>query len=163
MKFITDNIISLLSLLISCASFVYNYLTNKFNLKIRTKTDKVFCDSNDVADNYNLILDTTFENRSKYPISIIKIKFNKYLAFDKEIFVRGGGGLKFDKPFRDEQKTFNLPLALSSFECKKGILSFSDNKPLKIYKFNILTIYTTRGKKYKIVKYPFLLNNKQIQ
>lgn len=157
MEFITDNIISLLSLLISCASFVYNYLTNKFNLKIRTKIDKVFCDPNDASDNYNLILDTTFENRSKYPISIIKIRFNKYLAFDKEIFVRGGGGLKFGKSFRDEQKTFNLPLTLNSFECKKGILNFSDNKPLKIHKFNILIVYTTRGKKYKIVNYPFFI------
>lgn len=153
--------ISFLSFLISLATFIYNYSINKFHLKIKIKPSKIYVKDKDENDEYNYSIDCNLENKSKYPITIIKATMNGYNAFDQITPIKGNGYTKFSKDFENVWYTLGFPLILEPFDAKKGILMFCSNSSIKLRKINILKIYTTRGRKFIFFKYPLKLSNNQ--
>ena len=86
------------------------------------------------------------------PLSIIKVKLNDYSVFKFETEICGNGISMFGKLFDDVYSSFGYPLKLEPYDAKTGILLFCNQNEIKLKKYNLLTIYTTRGKYYKIIK-----------
>lgn len=151
-KLFKENILSSLSFVISLLTFSYMYHTNGFHLKVALKPGEliIFNENNEYQYSYNI--KCQIENRSKLPLSIVNIKLNKYSVFKFETTVCGNGINMFGKLFDDTYSSFEYPLKFEPYDGKTGVLIFCNQQEIKLRKYNLLTIYTTRGKYYRIIK-----------
>lgn len=147
-----DNILSSLSFIISLLTFVYMHHTNGFHLKVKLKPSTLVGFNDNNEEQYSYSIKCEIENRSKMPLSIIKVKLNDYSVFKFETEICGNGISMFGKLFDDVYSSFGYPLKLEPYDAKTGILLFCNQNEIKLKKYNLLTIYTTRGKYYKIIK-----------
>lgn len=151
MNFIIENLISIISLLISIFTFIYTYILSMINIKISDLycqfLGKTKCDNNSYEETFICNL----ENRSKYPITITKIKINGIKSFKHKLFICGGGGKVHEQEFEDKIYSFEYPFKLEPYEAKNGVILLIDKKPIIIKTICLLKIYTTRGIYYKFI------------
>ena len=149
---IYSNPIDFLSLLISLYAVFYTFWHDRLNIK---STCKFFHDFNfcfvEEINSYDYSFDCLIENRSKDPITITNIKLNNINVFPTKIAKKGWGIKIYSNEVLHNIYTIPFPLKLDSYESIDGMLMFLSDKEIKIKKLNILKIYTTHGKSFKLI------------
>ena len=149
-----NDTISKLSLIISLLTFLYTYEVNKFNLKVKiVPSNTIACNKNDDYQ-YSYFIKCDIINKSKIPITILSVTLNEYQVFRFKVIVCGNSVVKNNKLFNDVVSSFNYPLKLDSYDAKKGAFLFCSDNEFKFKRYNLLTINTSRGKYYRIIKNP---------
>ncbi|WP_305808746.1 hypothetical protein [Staphylococcus epidermidis] len=131
--------ISIISICVSIATFIWNYNRNKF--KMNVKIEAIFVKPYISKDkNPGYIIIAHFENNSANPISIGSISANGIYSVKTIIYGKGEHGQKVYKPISP------FPLDLNPYQIKRVKL-FIPNAEVNENKDETLTLktYTTRG------------------
>ena len=149
---IYSNPIDFLSLLISLYAIFYTFWHDRLNLKLTCKRMQNFHVSFvEEINSYDYSFDCLIENRSKDPITITNIKLNKINIFPAKIAKKGWGVKIYSNEVTHDIYTIPVPLKLDSYESIDGMLMFLSDKEIKLKRLNILKVYTTRGKSFKLI------------
>jgi len=136
------NNIDLIALLLSLISIVYTYSQSAFRLKLKFKLDsKPFVEN----EHHNFIFNCYFSNRSKYPITISKIKLNGCEAFNSKLKLGDGSEPVLNQEVYGADYTQQIPFNLNLYEGLQSYILIRDRKPFKLRHINLLEVYTSRG------------------
>lgn len=137
--------ISQIAFFLSLINFVYIYHSSKANLKV--KFDLSNTPSTD-ENNCQLIFNCYFCNKSKYSITISKMKLNNCCIYHNSILLGDGYETIFGQQVYESGNTQQLPFKLESFDSLDSYLLVKDEKLLRYHLVNILKVYTSRGVMY---------------
>lgn len=139
-------IISILSVIISIITALYNYYCNRFNIKISNKKITTFVDRSGKF----VFFTCSIDNRSRHFISInnILLVYDKRKSYSLSNKVQLGSteGEILGRKYKFEKYSTILPIKLSSYDSVLSTFLFPVNTDngIKIKKIEILT---SRGKK----------------
>ncbi|MGJ0165323.1 hypothetical protein [Staphylococcus hominis] len=131
--------ISIISLCVSIATFIWNYNRNKFKMSV--KIEAIFVKpytSEDKKIGYIII--AHFENNSANPISIGSISANGIYSEQTVVYGKGEHGQKINKSISP------FPLDLNSYQAKRAVFFIPSAEANENSDENLcLKTYTTRG------------------
>lgn len=132
-------VISIISLCVSLATFIWNYNRNKFKMSV--KIEAIFVKPYTIKDNkVGYIIIAHFENNSANPINIGSISANENYSERIIIYSRGEHGQKINKTISP------FPLDLNSYQAKRVTFFIPSNEANENTNENLfLKTYTTRG------------------
>lgn len=130
-------VISLFSLFVSIATFIWNYNRNRFKMSVKIVATAIKS-SISISPNTGIVIVANFENNSANPITIGSISVDDIYSVKETLSDNGYNGQKITK------SVSSLPCDLSPYQAKKLVFFIPMSNP-NLNKTFVLNTYTTRG------------------
>lgn len=144
MNWIYDNWISIFSLIIASASFIYSWYCNKMNLDVNIDNATLL----NTEDAQQLLINCTINNNSRNNINVNSAYITidkKYNAVKSKIYLGSVSSKIFNQEVIEETYSIQLPLKLYSYDSITSCLVISLPFDLKIPNTLQLVLNTSRG------------------
>ncbi|MEN2009869.1 hypothetical protein AAJL88_02955 [Staphylococcus hominis] len=130
-------VISLFSLFVSIATFIWNYNRNRFKMSVKIVATAIKPNIS-ISPNIGIVIVANFENNSANPITIGSISVDDIYSVKETLSGNGYNSQKITK------SVSSLPCDLSPYQAKKLVFFIPMSNP-NLNKTFVLNTYTTRG------------------